>query len=906
MSSALHQYTPTLSVIDPRGLALRSVAFHRLQVGDLPEARIQRRSYDGAGLLRAQWDARLWAAGGEAGEPNQRSVYSLSGEVLRTENVDAGWRIGLFGDARQALERWDGRQTHQRTLYDEQIRPLSVYQQLAGEPERCVQCFQYGDSTQTDSNCCGRPIRHDDPAGSRAFPGYDLLGKGVAEVQRFLVNMNAPDWPESVVDRDALLEVDDQGAPVTYCTAWRHDAAGGQLSQVDALGNDQLSQYDLAGQLSRKRLKTVGDTTSTSLMEVLEYDAFGQVTAERAGNGVTTTVIYSEADGRLQQLKAIRLTDGHVLQDLQYIQDPVGNVTSIEDGAQPTDWFNGEQVDPVSAYRYDTLYQLIEARGRESVQAGIRPGLPTLAGPPGTPDASRWRNYRQTYTYDAGGNLEALTHTQAATRTMKVAERGNRSLLWLEGLPEPDLGNGFDANGNQQILEGTQALLWDGRNLLQRVTQVLREDGQNDDEVYVYDGAGQRRRKMRSQQARALVHVAEVRYLPGLELRTNTATGEELQVVAVSAGRSQVRRLHWAQGKKALPVPQIRYSVDDHLGSSALELDDQGTVISHEGYYPYGGTAWWAARTRLEASDKTQRYSGKERDATGLYYYGFRYYAPWLQRWINPDPAGNVDGMNLFCMVRNNPIRYKDTDGRMLRSANQQPTREQDKPETGNEAGPSNVVNFPPSIGLASAKTYATSTGNNKIPDFFRVDISPPSHILAYGFKGNNTGRIVKLFGDDTVFAAQSLEGIDEFRSEISHVKQNMFGDARKYYFEEKVVNGYIREIQKPLNLYKISLPKDHPHYVLSSFFSGEGSIETSLNASYGERYIARLKAKADGSYEREFTSYSEHLKGYALNYNATKEVQIKGPIGPDFITYIPPADEVFMRQPIQTIKKAA
>jgi insecticidal toxin complex protein TccC len=121
--------------------------------------------------------------------------------------------------------------------------------------------------------------------------------------------------------------------------------------------------------------------------------------------------------------------------------NPVGNVTSIEDGAQPTDWFNGEQVDPVSAYRYDTLYHLIEACDRESVQAGTRPGLPTLGGPPGTPDASRWRNYRQTYTYtyDAGGNLEALTHTQAATRTMKVAERGNRSLLWLEGLPEPEI-----------------------------------------------------------------------------------------------------------------------------------------------------------------------------------------------------------------------------------------------------------------------------------------------------------------------------------------------------------------------------------------------------------------------------------------------------------------------------------
>ncbi|EGH49324.1 insecticidal toxin protein, partial [Pseudomonas syringae pv. pisi str. 1704B] len=51
-------------------------------------------------------------------------------------------------------------------------------------------------------------------------------------------------------------------------------------------------------------------------------------------------------------------------------------------------------------------------------------------------------------------------------------------------------------------------------------------------------------------------------------------------------------------------------------------------------------TAWWAARSAVEAKYKTVRYSGKERDTSGLYYYGLRYYAPWLQRWINPDPAG--------------------------------------------------------------------------------------------------------------------------------------------------------------------------------------------------------------------------------------------------------------------------
>ncbi|MFP3334953.1 RHS repeat-associated core domain-containing protein, partial [Pseudomonas sp. SIMBA_064] len=64
-----------------------------------------------------------------------------------------------------------------------------------------------------------------------------------------------------------------------------------------------------------------------------------------------------------------------------------------------------------------------------------------------------------------------------------------------------------------------------------------------------------------------------------------------------------------------------------------------------------------------EQSYRTLRYSGKERDATGLYYYGFRYYVPWLQRWINPDPAGRIDGLNLYRMVRNNPVLLRDDEG---------------------------------------------------------------------------------------------------------------------------------------------------------------------------------------------------------------------------------------------------
>jgi RHS repeat-associated protein len=47
-------------------------------------------------------------------------------------------------------------------------------------------------------------------------------------------------------------------------------------------------------------------------------------------------------------------------------------------------------------------------------------------------------------------------------------------------------------------------------------------------------------------------------------------------------------------------------------------------------------------------------------DSSGLCYYGARYLAPWLTRWISPDSAGAVDGLNLYVYVGNNPLKYRD------------------------------------------------------------------------------------------------------------------------------------------------------------------------------------------------------------------------------------------------------
>jgi insecticidal toxin complex protein TccC len=153
-------------------------------------------------------------------------------------------------------------------------------------------------------------------------------------------------------------------------------------------------------------------------------------------------------------------------------------------------------------------------------------------------------------------------------------------------------------------------------------------------------------------------------YLPGLEIRTRD-NGEELHVITLPGGHGSVRCLHWVSGQPAtIAADQVRYSLDDHLGSSTLELDQQAQVISEEGYYPFGATAWYARGSEVDVDYKTIRYSGKEMDDSGLYYYGARYYAPWLQRWVSADPAGDVDGLNLYGFVGNNPLHYIDSDGK--------------------------------------------------------------------------------------------------------------------------------------------------------------------------------------------------------------------------------------------------
>lgn len=654
MNCRLDRHTPSLSVSDSRGLVIRQVEFHRAVDSDVAEPRVSRLLHDAAHNVIAAWDPRLNASGMP---PNQSSILSLSGQMLHRHNVDSGTRIDLYTEAGLIKESRDNRSTCWQTSYDVLARPLSIIEQAEGQPARSIIRFTYaGNSPEAAShNQCAQVIREDDPAGTLLFPDYGLLGDALTQIRHFLSDDQRPDWPETDGDRDRLLEPGD-GAT----SQWRFAATGESSELIDAAGTTHRSTYTVSGALSGLTLHTAERTPVKALTNVT-YDADERIVQQTAGNGAISQSEYDPADGRLRSQSVLR-PDGRKLQCLNYGYDPVGNVVRIEDCASSVEHYANQRIDPVNLYVYDSLYQLIEATGREALGATIGPGLPELDLTPG--DTSRLLNFTQHFAYDSGGNLLRLQHIghQNYTRSKTVSSTSNRSLPVEPGQAHIDPDAAFDGNGNLLRLQSGQRLDWDCFNQLRAIVSLARQAGDDDDERYSYDAAGVRVRKTTTARARGVTNIRQVRYLPGLELHHDGT--QRLRVTTSKAGLCHLRLLHWDAGKPSgVDNDQQRYSFDDPQGSSALELDQDASLLTHEGYYPYGGSAWWAGRSATEARYRTVRYSGKERDASGLYYYGHRYYAPWLAQWISADPGGTVDGLNLYAMVGNNPVSYGDTDG---------------------------------------------------------------------------------------------------------------------------------------------------------------------------------------------------------------------------------------------------
>jgi len=97
----------------------------------------------------------------------------------------------------------------------------------------------------------------------------------------------------------------------------------------------------------------------------------------------------------------------------------------------------------------------------------------------------------------------------------------------------------------------------------------------------------------------------------------------------------------------------------DALGSTVALGDGTGTIQTQYTYEPFG----YASQTGA-ASTSSYKYTGREDDGTGLYYYRARYYHPRMQRFMSEDPVGFASGdFNLYAFLGNNVMNDVDPFG---------------------------------------------------------------------------------------------------------------------------------------------------------------------------------------------------------------------------------------------------
>ena len=695
LSAAEFFDTPTTQRRDSLGRTVQQVA--RLEPGD-DDALVTHWEFDLLGRELWSADPRL----APRGVTNFHYRYGMSGQVLFRESVDAGPRHSLVDVLGKPLFDYDGRGTRTLVDYDSYQRPwgVRVSGKVTANRELLVTRTVYGDSLDAQGepvtpgevkgrNLMGQVLAMFDQAGFAYSESYTLTGNAATDTRALRRNYKGTaDWavePPPSTWRQLIDALEPQLEREEFKRQISFDALARPVRTVDPAGNITRHKYLISGLLSSLDWAPKGASPSPYVLGI-EYDAKNQrqhitYADPEGGELLHTRYIYDPDTFRLDTIHTERLTDGKLLQGLRYTYDPVGNITQVTDEAAPSPKVIHRQqvVTPQRTFTYDALYRLTEATGRALAgysRIDQRAGgyAPYFDGQNGDHpnDAQALENYRMAYRYDNGGNLRRMNYSAPSSswsREFKVAETSNRAVD-MELLGTQPVDSFFDGNGNQIRMEGLDPVVWSYRNTLSSLTFVQRTEADSDAQFFNYDATGKRVRKVTETLVGSSTQFEETLYFGGFEIsrrRQGTNVSEVLHRIRLEDGeRSFVERLEWIVGTppSGVPNPQNRYQLTDFLGSATLEISADGSLISYEEYAPYGATVYAAGPSLREVSLKQYRYSGKERDArSGLYYYGARYYAPWLGRWLSPDPAGTLDGLNLYAFVGGNPVRFQDIGG---------------------------------------------------------------------------------------------------------------------------------------------------------------------------------------------------------------------------------------------------
>jgi RHS repeat-associated protein len=623
---------------------------------------------DGAGELREVVDPRGLVA--------FRYRRDMDGRVLFTQSVDAGDSWTLPDAEDRPVFTWDERGVEVEHTFDRCDRLTARHVRGLGLDHR-VEERVYGESVPgaTSRNLLGRLIILRDQSGETSVERYDPSGQALRTTQRLRTEVNEPDW-RSPTALESEIFVGELSC----------DALGRPRREVLPDGTVRVTDYLRGGGVDRVRLTTPdGQLLEEPIINGAEFDARGQRMRVRLGNGVEIAYGYDPETARLTTQTA-RLGSRR-FQDVRYTYDPVGNIVRIEDLAHdpgPSSLIAGTVIPARRDYSYDAHYRLVRSTGRVHqalLEHDYIPGVGTLKGTRhlSLNNGEAVERFTQTYTYDTSNNLRQLRHLGASrswTTEMWISANSNRSMPRLDagGVAVPDPESHFDTNGMLIHVSHLRRLAWSWRGTLSRAVIIERPGGTDDAEDYTYSSDGMRVRKVTTRVVNGgQIEVTEKLYFGSSE-RKRLRRGDEVILerwtTHISDGQGRVALVHrWVTDTRGRETDdpgrtRVIYQLTTHENSGAIEIDHEGNLISYEEYFPYGGTAFIAGDNARDISLREYRYTGKERDdATSLYYFGHRYYAPWTCRWLSPDPIGPTDDLNLYQFVLGDPVGNVDPNG---------------------------------------------------------------------------------------------------------------------------------------------------------------------------------------------------------------------------------------------------
>ncbi|MFZ2602695.1 MAG: RHS repeat-associated core domain-containing protein, partial [Candidatus Omnitrophota bacterium] len=464
------------------------------------------------------------------------------------------------------------------------------------------------DDTSKD-NCIGRLSKVTDQSGSTEF-FYDKLGREIKSIKGLSPQGTVPEQQFTVLrEYDILNRLTKLTYPDGEAVQYTYDSNSGLLEKV----------FTVDGGLST--VDYINDTT---------YNAKGQIKIIQYGNGTQTDYTYGQ-DLRLSRILTRSPANPQTLQDLNYLFDKNGNVATLTDNLKSN----------IRTFSYDDLDRLTQAQNVPAPGGG-------------------YTNFN--YEYDSIGNMTYKSDVGVMSYGEGLSPQGT--------VPKPHALTSaggytyqYDANGNMTVGKN-KTLTYDAEDRLLQVNELGIITS------FAYDGDGGRVKKTVSLRVAAAAggnEAISTTYIGSLFEIQGSGDGVQRTVKHIFAGANRVASVS-LRGSEATEA--ISYYHTDHLGSSSVITDTNGNQVEHYEYTPYGSFATnsvIASPDGAKQSSVSHLFTGKELDATGLYYYGARYYDPEIGRFISADTIVQApydpQSLNRYSYCRNNPINYVDPSG---------------------------------------------------------------------------------------------------------------------------------------------------------------------------------------------------------------------------------------------------